>query len=73
MQTFGGSAWLCLGGKLLFPRFWLWTLARSVKRLACEAVRAVVEIVFPSMVSIEEAVKPVLYADAGISVCWRVI
>ena len=37
-----------------------------------EAVLAVVEVVSPSTVSIDRAVKPVMYAEAGIPVYWRV-
>jgi hypothetical protein len=35
-------------------------------------VTAVVEIVSPSTVSIDRAVKPAMYAEAGIPVYWRV-
>jgi hypothetical protein len=44
----------------------------TVTRLSSEAVRAVVEVVSLSTVSIDRAVKPVLYAEAGIPVYWRV-
>jgi hypothetical protein len=41
-------------------------------RVPCEAVLAVVEVVSPSTVSIDRAVKPVMYVEAGVPVCWRV-
>ncbi len=41
-------------------------------RLPCEAVVAVVEIVSPSTVSMDRAIKPLMYAEAGIPVYWRV-
>ena len=44
----------------------------TTTRLPYEAVLAVVEVVSPSTVSIDRAVKPVMYAEAGIPVYWRV-
>jgi Uma2 family endonuclease len=41
-------------------------------RIPCEAVAAVVEIVSPSTVSMDRAIKPVMYAEAAIPVYWRV-
>lgn len=63
------------GGKLLVPDVVVVDAAvvsETVARLPSEAVRAVVEVVSPSTVSIDRAVKPVLYAEAGIPVYWRV-
>jgi Uma2 family endonuclease len=41
-------------------------------RIPCEAVLAVVEVVSPSTVSMDRAVKPAMYAEAAIPVYWRV-
>ena len=41
-------------------------------RVPCDAVLSVVEVVSPSTVSMDRAVKPVMYAEAGIPVYWRV-
>jgi len=63
------------GGKLLVPDVVVIDAAvvsETVTRLPSDAVRAVVEVVSPSTVSIDRAVKPVLYAEAGIPVYWRV-
>jgi Uma2 family endonuclease len=63
------------GGKLLVPDVVVvdaGAVSETAIRLPCEAVRAVVEIVSPSTVSIDQAVKPAPYADAGIPVYWRV-
>lgn len=63
------------GGKLLVPDVVIVDAAvvsDTVTRLPSEAVRAVVEVVSPSTVSSDRAVKPVLYAEAGIPVYWRV-
>ena len=63
------------GGNLLVPDVVVVdadAVSESALRLPCEAVRAVVEIVSPSTVSIDRAVKPALYAEAGIAVYWRV-
>jgi Uma2 family endonuclease len=63
------------GGKLLVPDVVVVDAAvvsETVTGLPSDAVRAVVEVVSPSIVSIDRAVKPVLYAEAGIPVYWRV-
>jgi Uma2 family endonuclease len=62
------------GGKLLVPDVVVVAGAagEATTRLACEAVLAVVEVVSPSTVSMDRAIKPVMYADAGIPVYWRV-
>jgi Uma2 family endonuclease len=63
------------GGKLLVPDVVVVdadAVSETAIRLPCEAVRAVVEVVSPSTVSIDRAVKPAMYADAGIPVYWRV-
>jgi Uma2 family endonuclease len=44
----------------------------TTTRLPCEAVLAVVEVVSPSTVSIDRAIKPAMYAEAAIPVYWRV-
>jgi Uma2 family endonuclease len=63
------------GGKLLVPDVVV-VAAEAVNgmttRLPCEAVLAVVEVVSPSTVSMDRAIKPVMYAEAGIPVYWRV-
>ncbi|HEY5356696.1 MAG TPA: Uma2 family endonuclease, partial [Streptosporangiaceae bacterium] len=63
------------GGKLLVPDVVVvaaGAVGETAVRVPCEAVLAVVEVVSPSTVSIDRAVKPVMYADAGIPVYWRV-
>jgi Uma2 family endonuclease len=63
------------GGKLLVPDVVVVdadAVSETATRLPCEAVQAVIEIVSPSTVSIDRAVKPALYAGAGIPVYWRV-
>jgi Uma2 family endonuclease len=63
------------GGKLLVPDVVVvaaGAVDATTTRLASEAVLAVVEIVSPSTVSIDRAIKPVMYAEAGIPVYWRV-
>jgi Uma2 family endonuclease len=63
------------GGKLLVPDVVVVAaqgVDESTTRLACEAVLAVVEIVSPSTVSMDRAINPVMYAEAGIPVYWRV-
>jgi Putative restriction endonuclease len=63
------------GGKLLVPDVVVvaaGAVDETTTRLPCEAVLAVAEIVSPSTASIDRAVKPVMYAEAGIPVCWRV-
>jgi hypothetical protein len=47
-------------------------VGETTTRVPYEAVLAVVEVVSPSTVSIDRAVKPVMYAEAGIPVYWRV-
>lgn len=63
------------GGKLVVPDVVVVSAeAADVAgaRLPCEAVVAVVEIVSPSTVSMDRAIKPLMYAEAGIPVYWRV-
>jgi Uma2 family endonuclease len=63
------------GGKLLVPDVVVvaaGAVDETATRLPCEAVLAVVEVVSPSTVSIDRAIKPVMYAEAGIPVYWRV-
>jgi Uma2 family endonuclease len=63
------------GGKLVVPDVVV-VAANAVDgatiRIPCEAVLAVVEVVSPSTVSMDRAVKPAMYAEAGIPVYWRV-
>ena len=47
-------------------------VGETTTRIPCDAVLAVVEVVSPSTVSMDRAVKPVMYAEAGIPVYWRV-
>ena len=44
----------------------------TTTEVPCEAVLAAVEVVSPSTTAIDRAVKPVMYAEAGIPVYWRV-
>jgi Uma2 family endonuclease len=63
------------GGKLLVPDVVVvaaGSVDEDTTRIPSDAVAAVVEIVSPSTVSIDRAVKPALYAEAGIPVYWRV-
>jgi Uma2 family endonuclease len=63
------------GGKLLVPDVVVAAAdaaARATTRIPCEAVLAVVEVVSPSTVSMDRAIKPVMYAEALIPVYWRV-
>jgi len=63
------------GGKLLVPDIVVVTagaIDENTTRIPSDAVLAVVEIVSPSTVSIDRAVKPAMYAEAGIPVYWRV-
>src|SRR5258708_2911703 len=63
------------GGKLLVPDVVVvaaGAVDETTTRLPCEAVLAVVEVVSPSTVSMDRAIKPVMYAEAGIPVYWRV-
>ena len=52
------------------------SVARAVDgtttRIGCEAVLAVAEAVSPSTLSMDRAVKPGMYAEAGIPVYWQV-
>jgi Uma2 family endonuclease len=63
------------GNKLLVPDVVVVAaeaVDQATTRLPCEAVLAVVEVVSPSTVSMDRAIKPVMYAEAGIPVYWRV-
>jgi Uma2 family endonuclease len=44
----------------------------TTTRIPSDAVLAVVEVVSPSTISIDRAIKPAMYAEAGIPVYWRV-
>ena len=63
------------GGKLVVPDVVV-VAAEAVDeatvRIPCEAVLAVVEVVSPSTISMDRAVKPAMYAEAAIPVYWRV-
>jgi Uma2 family endonuclease len=63
------------GGKLVVPDVVV-VAAEAVDgatvRVSHEAVLAVVEVVSPSTVSMDRAVKPAMYAQAAIPVYWRV-
>lgn len=63
------------GGKLVVPDVVVVAadaVDESTIRVPCEAVLAVVEVVSPSTVSMDRAVKPAMYAEAAIPVYWRV-
>jgi Uma2 family endonuclease len=63
------------GNKLLVPDVVVVTanaIDETTIRIPAEAVLAVVEIVSPSTVSIDRAIKPAMYAEANIPVYWRV-
>jgi Uma2 family endonuclease len=63
------------GGKLLVPDIVVVAAEaadQATTRLAHDAVLAVVEIVSPSTQSIDRAIKPGMYAAAGIPAYWRV-
>ncbi len=63
------------GGKLLVPDVVVVSadaVDEKTSRIPCHAVQAVVEVVSPSTISIDRAVKPAMYAEAGIPVYWRV-
>jgi Uma2 family endonuclease len=63
------------GGKLLVPDIVVVAAEaadRATARLAHDAVMAVVEIVSPSTQAIDRAIKPGVYAAAGIPTYWRV-
>jgi len=63
------------GGKLLVPGVVVvaaGAVGEMATRLPCAAVLAMVEVVSPSTMAIDRAVKPVMHAEAGIPVYWRV-
>jgi Uma2 family endonuclease len=63
------------GGKLLVPDVVVvaaGAIDENTTRIPSDAVLAVVEVVSPSTVSIDRAVEPAMYAEAGIPVYWRV-
>lgn len=63
------------GGKLLVPDIVVVAAEaadQATTRLAHDAVLAVVEIVSPSTKAIDRAIKPGMYAAAGIPTYWRV-
>jgi hypothetical protein len=63
------------GGKLLVPDVVVvaaGAVGETTTRIPCEAVLAVVGVVSPSTTAIDRAVRPVMYAEAGIPVYWRV-
>jgi Uma2 family endonuclease len=63
------------GGKLLVPDVLVveaGAVGETTTRIPCEAVLVVVEVVSQSTTAIDRAVKPVMYAEAGIPVYWRV-
>ena len=63
------------GNKLLVPDVVV-VAAEAVDerttRIPAEALLAVVEVVSPSTISMDRAIKPVMYAEAAIPVYWRV-
>ncbi len=63
------------GSKLLVPDVVVVAgeaIDETTTRLPCEAVLAVIEIVSPSTVAMDRAIKPTMYAEAEIPVYWRV-
>jgi Uma2 family endonuclease len=63
------------GNKLLVPDVVVVAanaIDETTTRIPAEAVLAVVEVVSPSTVSIDRAIKPAMYAEAGIPIYWRV-
>jgi Uma2 family endonuclease len=63
------------GGKLLVPDVVVVAadaVGETTTRLPGEAVAAVIEVVSPSTMSMDRAVEPAMYAEAGIPVYWRV-
>jgi Uma2 family endonuclease len=63
------------GNKLLVPDVVVVTadaIDETTTRIPSEAVLAVVEVVSPSTISIDRAIKPAMYAEAAIPVYWRV-
>jgi Uma2 family endonuclease len=63
------------GNKLLVPDVVVVAadaVDETTTRIPCAAVLAVVEVVSPSTVSIDRAIKPAMYAEAAVPVYWRV-
>ena len=63
------------GNKLLAPDVVVVAanaIDETTTRIPAEAVLTVVEVVSPSTASIDRAIKPAMYAEAGIPVYWRV-
>jgi Uma2 family endonuclease len=63
------------GNKLLVPDVVVVSadaIDETTTRIPSNAVLAVVEVVSPSTISIDRAIKPAMYAEAGIPVYWRV-
>jgi Uma2 family endonuclease len=63
------------GNKLLVPEVVVVAaeaVDETTTRLPSEAVLAVVEVVSPSTISMDRAVRPAMYAEAAIPVYWRV-
>jgi Uma2 family endonuclease len=62
------------GNKLLVPDVVVAAEAvdETTTRISSDAVLAVVEVVSPSTVSMDRAIKPAMYAAAAIPVYWRV-
>jgi Uma2 family endonuclease len=63
------------GNKLLVPDVVVVAaeaIDETTTRIPSDAVRAVVEVVSPSTMSIDRAIKPAMYAEAAIPVYWRV-
>jgi Uma2 family endonuclease len=47
-------------------------ISETTTRIPSDAVLAIVEVVSPSTMSIDRAIKPAMYAEAAIPVYWRV-
>jgi Uma2 family endonuclease len=63
------------GNKLLVPDVVVVAaeaIDETTTRIPSDAVLAVVEVVSPSTISIDRAIKPAMYAEAAIPVYWRV-
>ena len=63
------------GNKLLVPDLVVAAaeaINETTTRISCESLLAVVEIVSPSTISMDRAIKPAMYAEAAIPVYWRV-
>lgn len=63
------------GNKLLVPDVVVVAadaIDETITRIPADAVLAVVEVVSPSIISIDRAIKPAMYAEAAIPVYWRV-